>query len=125
MIQPIAGNSESGVKKNFPAARISRDAGGRLNKRNERQVITEFQFEDNGHKFSCATETPRHVGLQPWWWFTLDGDKTTRYAPFEKSADDTEQSVKARIILYYSELLAIRARPYRDRSFWRKAEPVS
>ncbi len=60
--------------------------------------------------------------MQTWWWFTLDGDKTTRYAPFEEAADDTEQSVKTRIVAYYAELLAIRARPVRDRTFWRKSQ---
>jgi hypothetical protein len=89
-------------------------------------VIKEFEFENQGHRFSCATEAPRHVGLQSWWWFTLDDEKTTRYAPFEASADDTEESVQERIIVYYAELLAIRARPPRDRNFWRKpAQPQS
>jgi len=88
-------------------------------------VIKAFEFEDQGHRFSCATEAPRHVGMQAWWWFTLDNEKTTRYAPFEVSADDTEQSVQERIIVYYAELLAIRARPPRDRTFWRKPQVQS
>jgi hypothetical protein len=97
----------------------------RLNKRDEGRVIKDFEFEDQGHVFCCATEKPSHAGLQTWWWFTLDGDKTTRYAPFEESAEDTEQSVKTRIVAYYAELLAIRARPVRDRGFWRKPQPQS
>ena len=97
----------------------------RLNKRDERWMIKQFEFEDGGHTFCCSTERPSHAGLQTWWWFTLDGDKTARYAPFEESADDTEQSVKARIIAYYAELLAIRARPVRDRAFWRKPQTES
>jgi len=97
----------------------------RLNKRDERWTIKQFEFEDGGHTFCCSTERPGHPGLQSWWWFTLDGDKTARYAPFEESTEDTEQSVKTRIIAYYAELLAIRARPIRDRTFWRKSQPES
>ena len=95
-----------------------------MNKHEERGVIEAFEFEDQGHRFSCATEAMR-LGLQTWWWFTLDDEKTTRYAPFEVSADDTQQSVQERIIAYYAELLAIRARPARDRSYWRKPQPQS
>ena len=63
--------------------------------------------------------------MKAWWWFTLDGDKTTRYAPFEHSADDTQQSVQTRIIAFYAELLAIRARPRYERPTWRKPQPNS
>ena len=85
-------------------------------------MIKAFEFEDQGHRFFCATEAPRHVGCQTWWWFTLDNDKTTRYAPFEERADDTQESVQERVIAYYAELLAIKARPPRDRTFWRKPQ---
>jgi hypothetical protein len=88
-------------------------------------MIEAFEFEDQGHRFSCATETPKHQGLQTWWWFSLDSEKATRYAPFEASAADTEQSVKERIVLYYAEMLAIRERPPRDRTFWRKSPQQS
>ena len=83
-------------------------------------MIEAFEFEDQGHTFSCATETPRHAGFQTWWWFTLDGDKSTRYAPFEQSTEDTQQSVRERIIVFYAELLAIKARPRRERPTWHK-----
>jgi hypothetical protein len=88
-------------------------------------VIEAFEFQDQGHTFTCATETPRHAGFQTWWWFTLDGDKTTRYAPFEQSIDDTQQSVQERIIVFYAELLAIRARPRRERPSWHKPKSDS
>lgn len=83
-------------------------------------MVEAFEFEDQGHTFSCATETPRHAGFQTWWWFTLDGDKSTRYAPFEQSTADTQQSVRERIIVFYAELLAIKARPRRERPTWHK-----
>lgn len=83
-------------------------------------MIEAFEFEDQGHRFYCATEAPRHAGMQTWWWFSLDGNTTTRYAPFEEGSDDTQQSVQARIIAYYAEMLAIQARPRRDRPLWGK-----
>ena len=88
-------------------------------------MIEAFEFQDQGHTFTCATETPRHAGFQTWWWFTLDGDKTTRYAPFEHSTEDTQQSVQERIIVFYAELLAIRARPRRERPTWNKQRSES
>ena len=56
--------------------------------------------------------------MKPWWWFRVDGDPTTRYAPFEFSPDDTQQSVKKRVIAYYAELQAIKARPVHQRPAW-------
>jgi len=91
-------------------------------------MTKEFQFADAGRTFFCSVESPRHAGMQPWWWFRLDGDATTRYAPFAESPEDTEQSVKSRVIAYYAELLAIKARPMHHRQPWggtggfRKAE---
>jgi len=60
--------------------------------------------------------------MAPWWWFRLDSSGSTRYAPFEASANDTEQSVRRRIIAYFEELLAIAARPAYQRPAWRKPD---
>jgi hypothetical protein len=77
-----------------------------------------FEFTDGGRTFSCTVERPRHAGTAAWWWFRLDGEPTTRYAPFEASARDTQQSVEQRVIAYYAELLAIKARPVHQRPRW-------
>ena len=58
--------------------------------------------------------------MKPWWWFRIDSDLTTRYAPFEQSTDDTQQSVKQRVIAYYAELLRIKARPVHPRPQWNR-----
>jgi hypothetical protein len=77
-------------------------------------LIQEFEFADGGQTFFCTVEAPRHAGMPPWWWFRLESrDRNTRYAPFAASPKDTKESVKKRIIAYYSELLAIEARPVR------------
>ncbi len=52
-------------------------------------MIDAFEFEDQGHTFSCATETPE------------------------------------RIITFSAELLAIRARPRRERVTWHKLQVES
>lgn len=84
--------------------------------------MKEFEFIDDGRTFSCSVETPRHEGMRPWWFFQLDCEKNTRYAPFEASATDTPRSVKKRIIAYYAELQAIKARPAYVRPAWRKPD---
>ncbi|HEY0242810.1 MAG TPA: hypothetical protein VGC52_09110 [Gemmatimonadaceae bacterium] len=83
-------------------------------------MTKDFEFVDQGRTFFCTLESPRHAGMRPWWWFRLDGDLTTRYAPFEQSPDDTQQSVKQRVIAYYAELLAIKARPVHPRPQWNR-----
>jgi len=86
------------------------------------KVLKEFEFVDAGRKFFCSVEVPGQTGMSPWWWFRLDNGTSTRYAPFEASASDTRQSVQARIVAYYAELLAIEARPALQRPVWRKPE---
>ncbi len=84
-------------------------------------MTKDFEFIDTGRTFYCSVEAPRHAGMPPWWWFRIDTDATTtRYAPFEASPKDTQQSVRARIIVYYAELLAIKARPVHQRQAWQR-----
>lgn len=85
-------------------------------------VIKDFEFEDSGRKFFCSVEVPKQAGMPPWWWFRLETGESTRYAPFEAKPDDTKQSVQARIIAYYDQLLAIAARPVHQRPAWKKPE---
>jgi hypothetical protein len=86
-------------------------------------VIKDFEFVDGGRKFFCTVEVPGGVGMPPWWWFRVDDETTTRFAPFEASPRDTKRSVQTRIVAYYLERLAIAARPAHQRPVWRKPEP--
>ena len=81
-------------------------------------MTNDFEFVDGGRTFFCTVERPRHAGMAAWWWFRLDGEQTTRYAPFEASPGDTQQSVEQRVVAYYAELLAIKARPVHQRPKW-------
>jgi len=84
--------------------------------------VREFQFVDGERTFFCSVEVPSREGMAPWWWFRVDSSGNTRYAPFEAKPSDTPQSVRARIIAYYAELLAIQARPAYQKPPWRKPE---
>jgi hypothetical protein len=86
------------------------------------KVIKEFEFDHAGHRFFCSVEVPGQAGMRPWWWFRLDTGAGTRHAPFEVSAGDTKQSVQTRIVAYYTELLAIQARPVHQRPVWQKPQ---
>ena len=94
--------------------------------RSKDNVTKEFEFTDSGRTFFCSVEVPKQAGMPPLWWFRLDTGESTRYAPFEASPNDTKESVKARILTYYAELLAIQARPVHQRPVWqRPARPVT
>jgi hypothetical protein len=88
--------------------------------RSKDNVTKDFEFIDSGRTFFCSVEVPKQAGMPPWWWFRLDTEESTRYAPFEASPNDTQQSVQARIIAYYAELLAIKARPVHQRPVWQR-----
>ena len=83
-------------------------------------MTQDFEFVDAGRKFFCTVEAPRHAGMPPWWWFRLDNSESTRYAPFEALPTDTKASVQKRIIAYYAEVLAIKARPVHQRPTWQR-----
>ena len=88
-------------------------------------MTKDFEFEDGGLTFSCTVEAPLHAGMPPWWWFRVDTGESTRYAPFEALATDTKKSVQPRIVAYYEQVLAIKARPVHQRPIWRKPEIVA
>ena len=81
-------------------------------------------FEDNGRTFSCRTETsPATPGVM-WWWIAVSGDDN-RYAGFRMASNDTPASVKQRVVRYYDEVLAIRARPRITRPHWTRPAPAA
>jgi hypothetical protein len=89
-------------------------------------LIKNFEFEDGGRQFTCTVETPSHAGMPPWWWFSVASEGgTTRYAPFEAVSSDTKKSVQARIVAYYEEVLAIKARPVHPRPQWQRPAPAA
>ena len=87
-------------------------------------MTKEFEFQNEGLTFTCTVEAPLHAGMPPWWWFRVDTGESTRYAPFEALPTDTKKSVQPRIVAYYEEVLAIKARPVHQRPMWRKPGTV-
>jgi hypothetical protein len=80
-------------------------------------LVRAFEFEDNGLTFTCSVEKPRAGKTESWWWFGVAGDGN-RYAPFQASAADTQESVRTRIVHYYTDRLARRAMPAVVRQHW-------
>ena len=75
------------------------------------------QFSDSGRTFTCKTESSTATPGVIWWWIGVSGD-AQRYAAFRVEKGDTEASLKPRVIKYYAEVLAIRARPRIMRPPW-------
>lgn len=58
-------------------------------------------FTHNDRTFTCVV-APRHQKENTlWWWFSVSGGNTSRYAPFVAVPDDTDESVQDRILTYY------------------------
>lgn len=66
-----------------------------------------FDFIDGARSYNCHIEAPRRGRPERWWWFEVQGD-ASRYAPFCAASDDTEASVRARIVDYYETRMARR-----------------
>lgn len=73
-------------------------------------MIGAFDFEEGGRTYTCCVEPPRATRPEAWWWFGVSGDQH-RYAPFQAADDDTQDSVRWRVVTFYSDLVARRAQP--------------
>jgi hypothetical protein len=85
-----------------------------------------LRFEEGGRTFSCSAESSPATPGTLWWWISVS-DEAQRYAAFRTQPDDTARTLRPRILAYYAELLAGRARPREIRSHWgqrRAAQPV-
>jgi hypothetical protein len=77
-------------------------------------MTEQFEFEEEGRKYTCCLEVSHPSRAEKWWYFGVTGDRS-RYAPFQGAAGDTQKSVQSRILAYYTALLEHRATvvPYR------------
>lgn len=73
--------------------------------------IRSLAFQDAGRTFTCTVAPRRASESLLWWWFSVAGGTAHRYAPFVADRDDTEESVRTRIVAYYDDHLARRAAP--------------
>ena len=80
------------------------------------------EFQDGERTFTCrAASSPATPGTL-WWWVSITGE-SQRYAAFRTQADDTPPNLRPRVIAYYEQLLADRARPREFRSHWAQRRP--
>jgi hypothetical protein len=85
----------------------------------ESVMIKGFDFEHDSKTYHCSVEPLRAQGGEPWWWFNVSGDPN-RYAPFHAAGSDTRDSVKTRIVEYYTNHLARRLAPPVPRGRWQR-----
>ena len=86
-------------------------------------MIKDFSFEDDDRTYDCTVEERKAPPAGHWWWFAVTGD-AQRYAPFEAASSDTQKSVKARVIAYYTKLLFARSQPVEPKQHWaRRGRP--
>ena len=76
-----------------------------------------MQFEDVGHTFVCEPASSPATPGTLWWWVTISGE-SQRYAAFRVEPNDTPASLRPRVLAYYAQLLADRARPRLTRPSW-------
>jgi hypothetical protein len=82
-------------------------------------MIKGFVFEHDSKTYHCDVAPLRAQGGEPWWWFNVSGDPN-RYAPFHAAGSDTRESVRTRIVEYYTNHLARRLAPPAPRGRWQK-----
>lgn len=80
-------------------------------------ITNPVTFEDDGRTFTCVTGSSPATPGTLWWWVSISGE-AQRYAAFRTQGDDTPSSLRPRVLAYYAQLLADRARPREIRSGW-------
>jgi hypothetical protein len=86
-----------------------------------------MEFTDGDRTFKCSAETSPGTPGMFWWWMSVTGE-SARYAAFRTEVGDTAPTLRPRILAYYEQLLAIRARPALTRQHWsqrRAATPAT
>ncbi len=76
-----------------------------------------MEFKDGDRTFVCRAESSSATPDTLWWWVSITGE-SSRYAAFRTASDDTERKLRPRILAYYAQLLADRARPPMFRQHW-------
>ena len=83
------------------------------------QEIARFSFDADERHFDCYVERGRSHDAQPWWWFSVSGERH-RHPACESRAADTRVEIQSHILSYFRALLTRRAFPLDVRSAWRQ-----
>jgi hypothetical protein len=83
-----------------------------------------LEFKDDGRTLTCRSASSPATPGTTWWWLTVS-DESQRYAAFRTESGDTAENLRPRVLAYYAQLLADRARPREIRPHWsgRRAAP--
>jgi len=81
------------------------------------------EFRDGERLFTCRAASSPATPTTVWWWISVTGE-SQRYAAFRAEEGDTAPNLRTRILAYYEQLLADRARPREIRSHWTNRRPV-
>lgn len=76
-----------------------------------------LQFEDSGRTLTCRSASSPATPGTNWWWMDVSGE-SQRWAAFRTESSDTPENLRPRIVAYYEQLLADRARPREVRPHW-------
>ena len=82
------------------------------------------EFESEGRTLTCRSgPSPATPGTN-WWWLNVTGE-SQRYAAFRTEPGDTAETIKPRMLAYYTQLLVDRARPREIRARWSRPAPAA
>ena len=76
-----------------------------------------MEFKDGDRTFVCRAESSPATPDTLWWWISVTGE-SSRYAAFRAESSDTERKLRPRILAYYEQLRADRARPPIVKQHW-------
>lgn len=76
-----------------------------------------MEFTDDNRIFVCRAESSPATPGTLWWWISVTGE-SSRYAAFRAESDDTAKGLRPRVLAYYQQMLADRARPPVVRQHW-------
>jgi hypothetical protein len=76
-----------------------------------------MEFELDGKTFVCRSASSPATPDTTWWWLAISNE-SQRYAAFRTEAGDTPENLRPRLVAYYAQLLADRARPREFKPHW-------
>jgi hypothetical protein len=82
-----------------------------------------MEFKEGDRTFTCRAETSPATPGTVWWWMSVSGE-SQRYAAFRAEKGDNEPNLRPRILAYYAQLLADRARPPAPHKHWAQRRPA-
>ena len=81
-----------------------------------------LEFKDGDLTFTCEAKSSPATPGTVWWWMSVTGE-SQRYAAFRADSGDTQADLRQRIVAFYANLLAERARPREVRGHWGTRRP--